>query len=196
MSLILSLLRNYEPLPHTSEAELATGPSTIPRPYGYNYATRGNAYASQREGKREEGDGHEPESDERPGWSQGKRFRYDPPGSESYTATTSTRMTSAASPSSSFLSATNPLCSPTNLASDANGEKVSDPSRTSLSSPLPPLPPHSAPTNNLGLANLLAQGLSPAPASFFLSERNPALYPGLREKLKAKREKGRDKGTT
>lgn len=186
MSLILSLLRNYEPLPHTSEAESAAEPSTLPRPYGYNYATRGNVYDSQRENRRAQGDEDESESDERPGWSQGRRFRYDPPGSESYPATTTAHTTSTASPHSSFLSETTLLRSPTNHASDATSEKVSETSRTySL-----PLPTDSTSTNDLSLTNLLRQSASPAPASFFLSERNPALYPGLREKLKAKREKG------
>jgi hypothetical protein len=177
MSLILSLLRNYEPLPHTSEAESAAEPSTIPRPYGYNYATRGNVYEA------------ESESDERPGWSQGRRFRYDPPGSESYPATATTHTTSTASPRSSFLPETTSSRFPTNHASDAISENVSETSRTTVSTSLPH-PTESASTNDLSLTKLLRQSASPAPASFFLSERNPALYPGLREKLKAKREKG------
>jgi hypothetical protein len=189
MSLILSLLRNYEPLPHTSEAESAAEPPTIPRPYGYNYATRGNVYDSQREKRRAQGDEDEPESDERPGWSQGRRFRYDPPGSESYPATATTHTTSTASPRSSFLPETTSSRFPTNHASDAISENVSETSRTTVSTSLPH-PTESASTNDLSLTKLLRQSASPAPASFFLSERNPALYPGLREKLKAKREKG------
>jgi hypothetical protein len=190
MSLILSLLRNYEPLPHTSEAESAAEPSTtIPRPYGYNYATRGNVYDSQREKRRAQGDEDEPESDERPGWSQGRRFRYDPPGSKSYPATATAHTTSTASPRSSFLPETTSSRPPTNYESGAITEKIPKTSRTTVSTSLPH-PTDSASTNDLSLTNLLRQSAAPAPASFFLSERNPALYPGLREKLKAEREKG------
>jgi hypothetical protein len=189
MSLILSLLRNYEPLPHTSEAESAAEPSIIPRPYGYNYATRGNVYDSQRENRRAQGDEDEPESEERPGWSQGRRFRYDPPGSESYPATATAHTTSTASPRSSFLPEMASLRSPPTYESGATSEKIPKTSRTTVSTSLPH-PTDSASTNDLSLTNLLRQSAAPAPASFFLSERNPALYPGLREKLKAEREKG------
>lgn len=179
MSLILSLLRNYEPLPHTSEAEQVAGPSTttttIPRPYGYNYATRGNVYDSQtqRRGTYGHDDDADEQSGERPGWDQGRRFRYDPPPSHldttaaaATTISTTGRTASTTTPSSSFVSDTD--------------------RHPAISSPHSP---SSIPVtnNDLGLANLLSPGPSPAPASFFLSKRNPALYPGLKEKLKARR---------
>ena len=193
MSLILSLLRNYEPLPHTSEAELAAGPSTTSRPYGYNYATRGNVYDSQRTGERESDDAEEQGSTERPGWDQGRRFRYDPPASERFgtAATARGQNTSNSLPSASFLSNKNLAVSNALSPSD---ESDGRPRMTPSTSKLPSTSPTTslaATTNDSGLANLLIPNMSPAPASFFLSQRNPALYPGLREKLQAKRERAR-----
>lgn len=131
MSLIISLLRNYEPLPETSEADAAessspaaTNPSSISGQrtrYGRSYTTdRGQYVRVERD---------EETDDEEEGSSSRSRrlFNYD-------------------------------------SGSEAN--------------------PSTTPRAGIGLSASL--GLNPAPASFFMNKRNPALYPGLKEKFRVR----------
>jgi hypothetical protein len=158
MSLIMSLLRNYEPLPHTSEAELAA--ETSGRQYGYNYATRRNVRGSNPDEEDNDDDDSEG-STQRPGWTHGRRFRYDQP------ETNSTHASTTHTPISSFRSRD---------ASSAN-HSIRPSSAVDVTT-----------INNIGLTGLLGPENIPAPASFFLSKRNPGLYPGLEAKIKARRE--------
>lgn len=156
MSLILSLLRNYEPLPQTLEAEVSLpanaadkssdpeiGPSVNKRSYGYNYATRRNVSSVYDERNR-------PvlSAENAGGWSNGRRFRYD-------------ASPDTISPTKSFLSpgTTNRTPSPT-------------PQATSMSEDTMRI----IPTEGRMTEGLDQSEPRIAPASFFMSARNPGLY--------------------
>jgi hypothetical protein len=161
MSLILSLLRNYEPLPHTSEAETAA--ESPKRQYGYNYATRRNVRGSKMDDGDEEEDTIGVESTLRPGWAKGRRFRYDQPESESVPI-----RASRPTPISSFASRTVSTDYSYPSSSSSTQTTTRNESDNSLTT-----------TNSITMTGILGQDHAPAPASFFLSKRNPGLYPGL-----------------
>jgi len=168
MSLILSLLRNYEPLPHTSEAETA---ADLPiRQYGYNYASRRNVKGSKIDNDDEEEESIGDASTLRPGWAKGRRFRYDQPESDSVPI-----RASRPTPISSFTSRTSST-DYSYLSSSSTQTTTRNESDNSLTT-----------TNSITMTDILRQDHAPAPASFFLSKRNPGLYPGLREKLKLRK---------
>ena len=171
MSLILSLLRNYEPLPHTSEAEAAA--ESPKRQYGYNYATRRNVRGSKTDNDDEEEESIGDDSTLRPGWAKGRRFRYDQPDSDSVPI-----RASRPTPISSFTSRTVSIDHSCHTSSSSSSQTTTrNESDNSLLTT----------TNSITTTGILGQDHAPSPASFFLSKRNPGLYPGLREKLKTRK---------